>query len=521
MPRNKRAEEPIQRASKIKQLFLMKSVIAEQYRIDPTKFKNDLSERVKNAPMFGKIAQSVILAAPADSKSDAEVNARLARETGEISRAIQILVEGNAAPELRRHYESELARLQQPFVQSLPLASVNKVLHFITNSLPHTNSGYSLRSHAVLKAMQSVGIASCAATRIGYPAVVGRFSEANPECVDGVDYYRLLPQSMSCSLEKQQETAIEQLIYIARETGAEAIHTTTGFENALIASRAAMVLEIPWVYEMRGEPERTWLSKKPHHVQHVAKNSEYFRLAHRQEFEAAKMASGVVVLSNIMKKNLVDRGIDERKIFVVPNGVNDNAFFSAETQSESRKELGLPVDKKIVGAITAVVDYEGLEYLIDAIEQLDESYIGLIVGDGVVLDDLVEKVERQGLSSRIIFVGRQSNATIAKWYRSLDVFVVPRKNTLVCQTVTPIKTVMAQALNVPVVASDLPALREVTGELEYYVEPENADALATGIEAVLAQSNIENGGERVEWADSRKWSVLANTYKELYQGTRN
>src|SRR5699024_6632802 len=165
--------------------------------------------------------------------------------------------------------------------------------------------------------------------------------------------------------------------------------------------------------------------KKPHHVQHVAKNSEYFRLAHRQEFEAAKMASGVVVLSNITKKNLVDRGIDERKIFVVPNGVNDNAFFSAETQSESRKELGLPVDKKIVGAITAVVDYEGLEYLIDAIEQLDESYIGLIVGDGVVLDDLVEKVERQGLSSRIMFVGRQSNATIAKWYRSLDVFVVP------------------------------------------------------------------------------------------------
>src|SRR5699024_4787124 len=82
-------------------------------------------------------------------------------------------------------------------------------------------------------------------------------------------------------------------------------------------------------------------------------------------------------------------------------------------------------------------------------------------------------------------VGKQPATTIWKWYAALDIFVIPRKNQDVCRTVTPIKTLMAQANGVPVVASDLPALREVTGNKAIYFRAEYPQELAGAVQKYL------------------------------------
>ena len=57
-----------------------------------------------------------------------------------------------------------------------------RVLHLLTNSLPHTASGYAQRSHSILVAQQQAGWEVLAVTRLGYPVQVGKFVCAAPRC---------------------------------------------------------------------------------------------------------------------------------------------------------------------------------------------------------------------------------------------------------------------------------------------------------------------------------------------------
>lgn len=498
----------------LRQAVFTAGFIVQQCRTDADAFARNVAQRLKHVRVVGPVLQRRVRSNQVGDQQDTAKVARHAFESGNYSEAIDLLVGSRRHRLTRQRYEFERAKLHQDIEPSLPLHGAERVFHYLTNSLPHTSAGYSLRSHAVLQSMQSVGIQVAAVTRYGYPNIVGKLAADEHECVDGIDYFRILPLWPSGSFTKQQDQAVQQLVRYAARFGAEALHTTSGFEDALIVSRAAKRLGIPWVYEMRGAPEQTWLSKQPSDKRETAKESEYYQGAHRQELEAARQAAAVVVLSEITKWSLIERGISAEKIVVAPNGVPDDAFQQLDSKLELRRELHLPEDKTLVGAITAVVDYEGLEYFLEALTKLDESFAGVIVGDGVALEGLKEQALALGIEQRVCFVGRQPPSGIHKWYGALDIFVVPRKDTVVCRNVTPIKSVMAQALDIPVVASDLPALREVTGGLETYVEPENALSLAEGIRVA---ASLEHDERRTLWARTRAWTAVAKEYSALYR----
>ncbi|OIR45758.1 glycosyltransferase family 4 protein [Corynebacterium sp. NML130628] len=502
------------KVSYLRQAVFTAGFIAQQCRTDADAFARNVVQRLKHVQIVGPLLQCRALQNRDNDRQDTAKAARHAFESGNFSEAIDLLSGSRRYRLTRQRYEFEQAKLHQGIESSLPLRGAERVFHYLTNSLPHTSAGYSLRSHAVLRCMQSAGIQVAAVTRYGYPNIVGKLAANGHEKVDGVDYFRILPLWPSGSFFTQQDRAVKQLVRYAGKFGAEVLHTTTGFENALIVSRAAKRLGIPWVYEMRGAPEQTWLSRQPTDKRETAKQSEYYQAAHRQELEAARQAAAVVVLSEITKRSLTERGISAEKIVVAPNGVPDEVFQRRDSKLELRRELSLPEGKTLVGAITAVVDYEGLEYFLEALTDLDESFCGVVVGDGVALEGLKKHAQALGIEQRARFVGRQPANSIHKWYGALDVFVVPRKDIVVCRNVTPIKSVMAQALDIPVVASDLPALREVTGGIETYVAPESALSLAEGIRVA---ASLEHNEKRILWARTRAWSAVAQEYSALYR----
>lgn len=135
----------------------------------------------------------------------------------------------------------------------------------------------------------------------------------------------------------------------------------------------------------------------------------------------------------------------------------------------------------------------------------------LLVGDGTHLPVLRDLVEREGLSGRVTFTGRQPAYSIAPYYSALDVFVAPRRDSLVTRTVTPMKTLQAHAFGIPIVASDLPALREVTRGQAQYVPPGNPEALAAAISAALQEQAV-TPPQLPSWAD------VARVYRDLYAG---
>lgn len=448
---------------------------------------------------------------------------------GELTQAIFLYssatgIKERAGKRFSRRLEQQKSQLKQEIAPRLEKRAASSdrfgkpndgtVLWFLNNSLPFTKSGYTYRTHSSLKAIQETGTSVQGVTRLGYPVVIGSIASTPVSTVDGVRYRRLIPIRYPSTLTERSELAAEMLIGCARDLDARILHTTTDFKNAQIVSRAAEKLGIPWVYEVRGELENTWLSKVQEEEREIALQSEYYNLARARETEAMKAASAVVVLSEVSKANLVTRGVEDSKIFVVPNAIDDQDLYRDIDIPKLRAELGLDSDSKWFGSVTSVVGYEGLELAIRALTQLDKNWNLLIVGDGTELPNLKKLAENLEVRNRVLFVGRQENADIWKWYAVLDVFVIPRIDAQVCRNVTPLKPLLAKALGVPTVCSDLPALREVAGAGGLFFPPGNLNQFVYQIEQAMGDEELIRLGK--EWVKRRTWKANARRYSEIY-----
>lgn len=448
--------------------------------------------------------------------------AELAEHRGEYSLAIELAGESSAFSQrfrnalVKKRVTDELWWFSQAIEVSphQVCAGSPRVLYVAGNSRPHTNSGYSKRTHSLVKAVQSSGIPISVLTRLGYPSVVGVPFSKKVDRIDSLCYERNMGWIFPVTPKKEFELAKQGIVRVARRENATVLHTTTSFKNAVVVSAAAKELQIPWVYEVRGEIEKTWLTTTPTGGVIRSMDSDHYRLSRQKELEAAKGANGVVVLSNLSAEALVDAGVRKQKICVAPNAAESSLLQDTLTQQEARTLTGVGAEF-LVGTVTSVVGYEGLETMIRALPLLPDYVSFLVVGDGTDRRRLESLASELNLGTRVNFVGRKPQDEIVPWYRSLDAFVVPRIDTPVCRAVTPIKPLAAMALGIPVIASDLPALREVTGGCAEYVEPENPSALAEGIRAVI-EGKYESARARA-WAEARTWDRVGNVLKDFYQ----
>lgn len=394
-----------------------------------------------------------------------------------------------------------------PILPSPSGGTPETVLHVLTNSLPHSTGGYAIRSHEILKAQRNAGISPSAITRLGYPVNVGKFPQGAFELVDDLRYTRALPTVFPVTFPAQVREHAKWIAREARERGATILHTTTPWPNAAATSLAAKQLNIPWIYEVRGEPEATWAAHQP--AESHPESTEYFRLSRSKEEEAMRAAAGVVALSETSAASLRSRGIPG-PIVVAPNAVAPDWASKRIPAGLARKQLGLE-PRRYVGAVSSIVEYEGFDDLILALHHLPQDVAVLLVGDGTHLPALRDLVEREGLSGRVVFTGRQPADAIAPYYSALDVFVAPRRDLLVTRTVTPMKTLQAHAFGIPIVVSDLPALREVTRGGARYAPPGEPKALAAAIHGALE-------GKAMLTPQLPSWADVARVYRDLYAG---
>lgn len=404
--------------------------------------------------------------------------------------------------------------LDADFATSTPLSPADnpRVTYVVGNSFPYTNSGYSNRSHLILESAKRAGINATALTRLGYPMVIGQPSAPDESVVGGISYRRAFPWLFPFSTEKWVNSFADAIAEEARRHGSTILHTTTGFHNALAVSRAAQILDIPWIYEVRGELEKTWLSTPaPQGVKRSATSEQFLRWR-AQETQAAKSAAAVVVLSELSRQDFIDRGVAPEKIHVIRNTA-DPALLDQQKPplDPNKKEL-------VIGTVTSVVPYEGLDVLIRSLEYLPEHVTALIVGDGSQRAELEDLTASLGLEHRVQFAGQKPTDEIIDWYRKLDVFVLPRKDLDVTRAVTPLKAANAMLLGIPVVASDLPAIREITGECAIYVRPNDMRDLAKGIKKIMRHEY--DGNQAREWSETLTWKATASALGLLYFDAR-
>lgn len=465
-----------------------------------------------------------------DPRCPAAARARAAWQLGAANEAIALLERAGAAPRLHRALRAELAimtpgtRLRWS-LEGGRARGGDGVLHLLTNSLPHTQSGYTLRSHAVLRAQRDAGLAPVAMTRIGYPVVVGGLAARAVDEVDGIRYHRALPPMLAPTPDGRLVQQADALARLAAEVEPMALQTTTHYPNAVVVREVADALGLPWAYEVRGMLEQTWLAGLgSEEARERAAASERYRLTREREAELAADADAVFTLAERMADDLVARGVARERIRLVPNGIDRAALERQRPEpGDARAALGLPRDGCWVGAASSLVDYEGFDVLLRAValaRSRGADVRALVVGDGTARPGLLALAAELGLGDAAVLPGRVPRERADEWRDALDAVVVPRLDRAVTRTVAPLKPVEAMASGTPLLVSALPPLEEIVGDALVAagatVPAGDAEALARRLEALAADpaERARLAALGLERAAERTWGAIGDRYRE-------
>lgn len=471
-------------------------------------------------------AAAVLEAVPPASRGAAwhAAASRLAHHTGDLDAAVRHARVHRRNRALARRMAGEREALTGDW-PTLPRETgytprPGRVLHVLTNSLPHTRSGYAQRSHAILRAQAEAGLQVSAVTRPGYPVQVGVPWARAVDVVDGIEYHRLTPSRLAQGQAARVRQHAALLLEVVRAERPALLHTTTHYVNAMAVRAVAEACGIPWVYEVRGRLADTWAATRGP----AATASPRYAAFTAREAQAARAADAVVTLGEGMRQTLVTEGVDPERIVLAPNAVDARFEAPPPSRATARQHLGLDPDGRYVGTVSSIVDYEGLDLLVRAAARLAPEHPRLrlrIVGDGVALPGLRVLAHRLGIADICEFPGRVAREDAVWHHSALDVFCVPRRDLPVTRAVTPMKSVEASALGRPVVASDLPALAElvedgVTGEL---FRAEDLDAFVAALGRLLSRPEEAErlGRAGRDWAlATRTWSSNVTRYRDLY-----
>jgi len=280
------------------------------------------------------------------------------------------------------------------------------------------------------------------------------------------------------------------------ELSPDLLHTTL-FE-ADIAGRVAAALErLPVVTslvnttygpEHLGDPRLKWWKVRATQVADIGTGRLAIRFHAITEHVRSTMAARLK--------------IDPDRIDVVPRG-RDPRLLGARTPERServRAALGLGADTPIVLAAARQEYQKGLDVLLRSWPEVTDRVPGstLIVAgrDGGLTRTLRDEAQRLNLGGSVRWLGHRED--VPDLLASADVFVLPSRWEGFGSVL-----VEAMAVEIPIVASDLPAIREVVehGRSALLVAPESSASLASAL--VTSLTNRSEAGRRAGAARDR------------------
>lgn len=196
-----------------------------------------------------------------------------------------------------------------------------------------------------------------------------------------------------------------------------------------------------------------------------------------------KRCAGIVAITDGLKDFYVNKGILPNKIIVVPDGIDLADFSNKLDKISIRKELGLPMDKKIALYVGRLDGWKGVETFLEASKILPENIKAVIIGGE---PQQISRLKKE--YEEVVFLGFLPYRELAKNQKAADVLIIPNtgKDEISAKFTSPLKLFAYMASGRPIVASNLPSLREVLNdENACFFEADNAQSLASSIVSLL------------------------------------
>ncbi|MBA3733325.1 glycosyltransferase family 4 protein [Patescibacteria group bacterium] len=229
--------------------------------------------------------------------------------------------------------------------------------------------------------------------------------------------------------------------------------------------------------------------------------------------------SRIVVLTSFIKSKIVEIGIAQDKIIVCPDAVQLEDFSNIATIQKARTKLSLSTEDFLfgyIGTLKTMGMEKGVGCAIEALNHLPSNYKLYVVGGELYDIDYYKKIAESSLvSDRVIFAGRVLHKDVPLYISACDALVAPfPENEHYSYFMSPLKIFEYMASQRPIIASDLPSLREVLtdGETAILIPPSDAISLAKAIQTIsvdneLAESLVKRAYDEV--IKNYTWKIRA------------
>ncbi len=299
---------------------------------------------------------------------------------------------------------------------------------------------------------------------------------------------------------------------IAKDHGSQIIYERRF--SPKIGYTISRLLKIPLVVEINGliDKERE-LQNMPGGAGIIPKT-----LRNRIWIHFFKSVRTVVVVSQGLKKGLSEEyGLPPEKIVVIYNGANTEVF-RPMNKEKCIKELGLDQKYRYIGFIGNLAPWQGVEQLIkiapSILKKIPEARF-LIVGDGIMRNELESLASELDVKDKIIFTGFVPYETVPKYINTFEVCVGPfsgiERN--VKYSFSAIKLYEYMACGKPVVTTDVCGIKSEIKELDLgrVVRADDLDDLTKSVLELLQDENLRIAmGER-----ARSWVSKEHSWKNV------
>lgn len=229
-----------------------------------------------------------------------------------------------------------------------------------------------------------------------------------------------------------------------------------------------------------------------------------------------RAADGYVTITAGLAREMARRFGPRERVAVVPDGV-------AHVQHAAHPRHQHPQHPFTIGYAGHLYPWKGADLVIEAAAALPDTR-GLIVGGHHAEPDLArlrQQAVQLDCASRVTFTGQIAPPDVPAQLRQMDVLLLPNRPSAISSEFTsPLKLFEYMAAGRPIVASDLPAFREILrdGENALLVEAGNPQALVAGITRVKSDPQLAERLARQAADDVREytWARRAERLETLF-----
>jgi glycosyltransferase involved in cell wall biosynthesis len=233
----------------------------------------------------------------------------------------------------------------------------------------------------------------------------------------------------------------------------------------------------------------------------------------------------------MMDELIGEFNVKAEKVTIIPYGINNAVPFTELTSLEARRRLGLLKHEKAILYYGAIKSYKGLEYLVEAFQQIAErgDYRLLIAGEQkkgyedywrAIQQAIGRHPSHPKVLQRIEFI---PDAETEAYFKAADIAVLPYTDIFQSGILF-----MAYNYGLPAIVTDVGSFSEdvVEGETGYVCRPRDPDDLARTIERffdskLYRERDSRRQGIRDYVLSKHSWltvaSITRNAYGELLE----